>query len=54
MNLSIVIPVYNSANILDNLLSQIKRNIKLNSISKFEVILVNDASKDQSWKKLLN
>ena len=53
MNLSIVIPVYNSANILDNLLSQIKRNIKLNSISKFEVILVNDASKDQSWKKIV-
>ena len=53
MNLSIVIPVYNSSNILDNLLSQIKRNIKLNSISKFEVILVNDASKDQSWKKIV-
>lgn len=54
MDLSIVIPVYNSEKILDELVKQIDNNIKF--VNKFELILVNDCSRDNSWntiKKLL-
>ena len=47
MNLSIVIPVYNSQNILEELLEQIKINIDF--VENFELILVNDCSSDDSW-----
>ena len=48
MELSIVIPVYNSENILDELLIQMESNI--NFVESFELILVNDCSPDSSWK----
>jgi undecaprenyl-phosphate 4-deoxy-4-formamido-L-arabinose transferase len=48
MELSIVIPVYNSANILPELVKQIEFNLK-NKINSFELFLVNDCSKDNSW-----
>lgn len=51
MDLSIIIPVFNSENILDILIINLKKNIKSNKIKKFEVILVNESSSDQSWKK---
>ena len=47
MELSIVIPVYNSANILPELVKQIEFNLK-NKINSFELFLVNDCSKDNS------
>ena len=53
MDLSIIIPVFNSENILDTLIINLKKNIKSNKIKKFEVILVNDASSDQSWEKIV-
>ncbi len=54
MNLSIIIPVYNSEEILDELINQITSEIKsnINSIPKFEIILVNDNSIDKSWEKI--
>ena len=54
MNLSIIIPVYNSEGILDELISQIISEIKSNidTIQKFEIILVNDKSVDKSWEKI--
>ena len=52
MNLSIVIPVFNSSNILNNLIKQIKFNLKFKEIKKFEIILVNDCSQDNSWNKI--
>lgn len=47
MDLSIVIPVYQSANILPRLLDEIFSSIPVGL--KFEVILVNDRSPDDSW-----
>ena len=47
MNLSIIIPVYNSEKILPYLIESISNNLKKRKIS-YEVILVNDHSKDQS------
>ena len=48
MELSIVIPVYNSGNILPKLAKQIEFNLK-DKINSFELFLVNDCSKDNSW-----
>ncbi len=49
MDLTIVIPVYNSELILPKLISEIDISLKDNNIKK-EIILVNDHSKDNSWK----
>jgi len=51
MELSIVIPVYNSENILEELLKQIESNIDYTD--NYELILVNDCSSDNSWNKIL-
>ena len=45
---SIVIPVYNSADILPNLIERliaVAKSLKM----PFELILVNDGSRDRSW-----
>jgi glycosyltransferase involved in cell wall biosynthesis len=54
MILSIVIPVYNSEDILDELINQIISEIrkKINLYKNFEIILVNDKSTDNSWRKI--
>ena len=48
MKLSIIIPVYNSSEILSELINQIEKNVKI----EHEIILVNDFSKDKSWEKI--
>ena len=51
MKLSIIIPVYNSENILKELVNQISNEIKkINKVSDDEIILVNDKSNDSSWQ----
>lgn len=54
MILSIVIPVYNSEDILEELINQITSEIrkKINLFEDYEIILVNDKSEDNSWKKI--
>ena len=49
MDLSIIIPVYNSSNILKKLIKQIIFILNKNLIKSFEIILINDYSKDSSW-----
>ena len=51
MNLSIVIPVYNSGEIISVLVEKISDHIKSNNLNA-EIILVNDFSKDSSWEKI--
>lgn len=46
---SIVIPVYNSANYLETLLTRLAESLP-GFTSEFEVILVNDGSPDHSWE----
>src|SRR5687767_11679644 len=50
-DLSIVIPVYNSENCLDELNQQISEKLGATS---YELILVNDKSKDNSWEKIVS
>jgi len=51
IHLSIVSPVYRAENIVEELVKQIIESVS--SITEdFEIILVNDASPDNSWKKI--
>ena len=54
MIISIVIPVYNSEDILNELINQITLEIrkKINLFEDYEIILVNDKSEDNSWEKI--
>ena len=52
MNLSIVIPVYNSSQILPKLIQSINQNFNNNRIKK-EIFLINDFSSDNSWEIIL-
>jgi glycosyltransferase involved in cell wall biosynthesis len=50
-NISIVIPVYNAEDSLDELLNRIHSALQ-NENQSFEIVLVDDASRDKSWKKI--
>lgn len=52
LNLSVVIPVYNSAASLDALVSELARVLPTVA-ETYEVILVNDGSPDNSWQIIL-
>lgn len=55
MMLSVIIPVYNSEKIINNLVKDISEQIKkINKIKNFEIILVNDSSDDKSWNEITN
>ncbi len=47
--LSIVIPVYNSEQSLSPLVEQLKSTLNGMGLAQYELILINDASKDHSW-----
>lgn len=49
MNLSIIIPVYNSANSLPSLMENLNQFFKINA-AQYELILINDGSRDNSWQ----
>ena len=49
MKLSIIIPVYNSSKILETLITEINYNLSDKFEKDYEIILVNDSSKDDSW-----
>jgi len=51
--ISIVSPVYNSENCLDELVKKIILSTKILSI-KIEIILIDDGSDDGSWNKIIN
>ena len=48
--LSVVIPVYNSEKILDELIKQIEGNTGF--VDSYEIVLINDCSTDNSWEKI--
>ncbi len=49
MKLSIVIPVYNSSEIIEKLVKNLKFYLNKKLSNKFEIIFVNDCSVDSSW-----
>lgn len=53
MKLSIIVPVYNSSDILNELHRRILKTVtKMNLVNDFELILINDFSVDESWKNI--
>lgn len=52
MKISVVIPVYNSEKILKKLVFKIRKSIK-KFTQNYEIILINDFSKDSSWNEIL-
>ena len=53
MNISIVIPVYNSSSIIEILTNDILSETKeIYGVNKIQLILVNDCSTDESWEKI--
>jgi len=53
MDLSIIIPVFNSEKIIENLIEKIDVKLKkLKSLKSYEIILVNDCSPDNCWGKI--
>jgi dolichol-phosphate mannosyltransferase len=51
-HLSVVIPVYNESSLIAELTRRVKQNIKLIT-EDFEIILVDDGSKDETWKLIV-
>ena len=57
MELSIIIPIYNSSKIIPKLVKQINSKVDKKKVKNFEIILINDFSIDNSWdiiKKICN
>jgi dolichol-phosphate mannosyltransferase/undecaprenyl-phosphate 4-deoxy-4-formamido-L-arabinose transferase len=50
--ISIVIPVYNSNDILEKLIFTLNEYSASRSFESYEYVLVDDCSKDNSWKKI--
>jgi len=50
-SISVVIPVYNSAGTLDQLTGRLIESLS-ELTDDFEILLVNDGSRDQSWEKI--
>ena len=48
MKISVISPVYNAANVIDKLVSRIENSIT-SLTNDYEIILINDASLDNSW-----
>ena len=55
MKVSIIVPVYNSSPMLEELVQRIAITMaNLNLKNNYELLLINDASKDDSWKIIVN
>ena len=53
MDLSILIPVYNSEEIIEDLVKQIIDSISnIKTVQSYEIILVDDCSPDNCWEKI--
>ncbi|MEO0280589.1 MAG: glycosyltransferase family 2 protein [candidate division WOR-3 bacterium] len=48
--ISIVIPIYNEEENLEELFNKLKESLLKNKIENFEIILIDDGSKDNSWE----
>ena len=50
-HLSVVIPVLNEVALIEELINRVKLNVK-KITSDFEIIIVDDGSKDGTWQKI--
>jgi len=53
IKVSIIVPVFNSSEILDELNQRVFKIMKnINLLNNFELIMINDFSNDKSWEKI--
>ena len=52
MSISFVIPCYNCENIIQNSIERLTKKLIELRISKFEIIAIDDGSKDSTYKEL--
>lgn len=50
--ISFVIPCYNSEKTIENVIAEIENTIKVRGRDTYEIVLVNDCSKDNVWEKI--
>ena len=54
MKISIIVPVYNSSSMLEELTQRINKTLSnLNFENNYELLFINDASKDNSWETIV-
>ena len=53
MSLSIIIPVFNSEDTLEEVITRIVKVMNSEDLP-YEIILIDDASTDNSWEKVIN
>jgi polyisoprenyl-phosphate glycosyltransferase len=54
MKVSIIVPVYNSSSMLEELTQRVNKTMNsLNFENNYELLLINDASKDNSWETIV-
>ena len=51
MKISIISPIYNASNVLDELVERIENSVSTLT-DEYEIILINDSSPDNSWKRI--
>ncbi len=52
MKLSIIIPAYNEADVIKNVIDGLKQELANLNLEEYEIIVVNDASTDNTWAVL--
>ncbi len=52
IGISILIPVYNEENVIQQTIAEIDDAIKKSNISEYEIIAINDGSSDNTWQRL--
>src|SRR6185436_7299950 len=52
VDLSIVVPVYNSEPLVGRLVGRIAAALAADGVASYEVVLVNDCSRDRSWEMI--
>ncbi len=52
--ITVVLPVYNNSGTLEKLVSKLEKYLKKKSSNKFEIIMIDDGSKDNSWNIISN
>ena len=50
MRISVIAPMFNEEENLQNTLSKIEIEFQKNKITNYEIIFVNDGSTDQGWE----
>ena len=54
MKVSIIVPVYNSSSMLEELVQRVNKTMsKLDFENDYELLLINDCSEDNSWKTIV-